>query len=48
MNELDVLRKTIAKQAQRIANLSLDLDLAHSQIEMLTDQLNAKEETEAE
>ncbi|MGM0904273.1 MAG: hypothetical protein ACQEXB_24615 [Bacillota bacterium] len=48
MNELDVLRKALAKQAQRIANLTLDLDLAHSQIDMLTEQLNGKDEMNAE
>jgi hypothetical protein len=43
MNEVEVLKKALSKQANRIANLSLDLDLAHAQIEILTEQLNEKE-----
>ncbi|WP_169891202.1 hypothetical protein [Litchfieldia alkalitelluris] len=35
MNELDVMKLTVQKQANRIANLTLDLDLAHSQLEIL-------------
>ena len=46
MNELDVLKRALSKQAQRIANLTLDLDLAHTQIEMLTEQLNAEDQAE--
>jgi hypothetical protein len=42
MNEVEVLKKALSKQANRIANLSLDLDLAHAQVEILTEQLNEK------
>lgn len=45
MNEMDVLKRTISKQAQRIANLTLDLDLAHAQIEILDEQLKSKDDT---
>jgi hypothetical protein len=49
MNELDVLRKALSKQANRIANLSLDLDIAYAQIELLDEQLKEKQsEKEAE
>lgn len=37
-----VLQRTVEKQSRRIANLILDLDLAHSQIEIL----KAKEKEE--
>lgn len=33
-----ILTKTVEKQSKRIAALLLDLDLAHSQIEMLHEQ----------
>lgn len=38
MNELDVLKKTVSKQANRIASLALDLDLAYAQIEILKEE----------
>jgi hypothetical protein len=43
VDEKEVLKIALSKQANRIANLSLDLDLAHAQIEILTQQLNEKE-----
>ena len=36
MNEVEVLKKALSRQAQRIANLTLDLDLAYVQIEELS------------
>jgi hypothetical protein len=46
-NELEVLKKTVYKLSQRVANLTLDLDLAHAQIELMTKQQQEKE-TKAE
>lgn len=43
MDENTVLRRALGKQAERIANLSLDLDLAYAQIEILTEQINGPE-----
>jgi hypothetical protein len=40
LNETEVFKLTLNKQATRIANLTLDLDLAHTQIELLTKELN--------
>lgn len=48
--ELDILKRTVQKQGGRIADLIVDLDVAYSQIEYLTEQMNKankKEETEA-
>lgn len=39
MNELEVLKKTVSKQANRIASLALDLDLAYAQIELLNEEI---------
>lgn len=39
-----VLKKTVEKQSRRIASLMLDLDLAHSQLEVLGE----KDKTESE
>ena len=44
MSEVEVVRATLQKQANRIANLTLDLDLAHSQIEILTAESQPKED----
>lgn len=44
MNEVEVLKIALSKQASRIANLSLDLDLAHAQIDILTKQIEKKGE----
>lgn len=44
MEEIEVLKKALSRQAQRIANLSLDLDLAHAQIEILSEQVKEKED----
>lgn len=46
MNEVEVLKRTLSRQANRIANLTMDLDLAYAQIEMLNEQLNKTEEKE--
>ena len=46
MSELEVLRKTVGKLSDRIADLTLHLDLAYSQIDILNEQLKAKEEIE--
>lgn len=49
--ELDILKRTVQKQGGRIADLIVDLDVAHSQIEYLTEQIkkvDEKEETKAE
>lgn len=44
-----VLKKTLERQSRRIAALMLDLDLAHSQIEILNEKLNElKPKTETE
>lgn len=40
LNEVEVFKLTLNKQASRIASLTLDLDLAHVQIELLTKELN--------
>lgn len=39
-----VLQRTVEKQSQRIANLLLDLDLAHSQIEVMKEEEEASKE----
>ncbi|HLR58930.1 MAG TPA: hypothetical protein VK094_00430 [Pseudogracilibacillus sp.] len=31
----EILRRTVEKQGQRIASITIDLDLAHSQIEVM-------------
>lgn len=44
-----VFRKTIEKQSRRIAALVLDLDLAHSQIEILKEEkANIENKNDAE
>lgn len=48
MDEVELLKKTLYKQSQRIAALSLDLDLAHTQIDILNEQLKEKEQPKAE
>lgn len=43
-----ILQRTVEKQSQRISSLSLDLDLAHSQIEVIQEQeQTAKQEKES-
>lgn len=44
MDPTKVYEKTLQKQANRIASLTLDLDLAHSQIDILNEQLAAMQE----
>lgn len=39
MDEIEIYKLTMGKQAQRVANLTLDLDLAHAQIDLLNEQL---------
>ena len=48
MNELEIYKQTLAKQAQRIANLALDLDLAHTQIEMQNEELKQYKNSDKE
>lgn len=48
MNEVDIYKLTMGKQAQRIANLTLDLDLAHAQIELQNEQLKELKNTDKE
>ncbi len=43
-----VLQRTVEKQSQRIANLQLDLDLAHSQIEVMKEKEEASREKEVD
>lgn len=43
-----VLQRTVEKLSQRVANLSLDLDLAHSQIEVMKDREDARQEVKKE
>lgn len=40
MNETEIYKNALSKQAKRIATLTLDLDLAHAQIELLTNEIN--------
>jgi len=44
MENLEIYKRTLNKQANRIANLTLDLDLAHSQIDILQAELNQMKE----
>lgn len=39
MDEIEIYKQTMSRQAQRVANLTLDLDLAHTQIDMLNEEL---------
>jgi hypothetical protein len=44
VDEKEVLKIALSKQANRIADLTLNLDLAHAQIDLLTEKLNEKEQ----
>lgn len=48
MDEVEIYKQTMSRQAQRIANLTLDLDLAHSQIDMLNEKLKTIKEGKEE
>ena len=48
MNETEIYKQTLAKQAQRIANLTLDLDLAHTQLEMQNEELKQYKNSDKE
>lgn len=41
-----ILQRTAQKQSSRIANLTLDLDIAYTQIELLQQEMKDKEDTE--
>ena len=48
MNEVEIYKQTMGRQAQRIANLTLDLDLAHTQIDMLNEELKQLKNSDKE
>lgn len=48
MDKIMVYEKTMSKQANRIATLMLDLDLAHTQIDLLNEELKTVKEGEEE
>lgn len=48
MDETEVYKRTMGKQAQRIASLTLDLDLAHAQIDLLNEQLKETNNSDKE
>ena len=48
MNELEVYKQTMSRQAQRIASLTLDLDLAHSQLEIANEELKQLKNSDKE
>ncbi|VXC08706.1 hypothetical protein BACI349Y_560050 [Bacillus sp. 349Y] len=43
-NEIEILKKALGRQAQRVSNLTLDLDLAYVQIEQLHAEKQPSEE----
>lgn len=50
MNELEVYKRALGAQANRVANLTANLDIANAQIEMLNEQIEVfkKEKAESE
>lgn len=52
MNELEVYKRALGAQANRVANLTANLDIANAQIDMLNEQLEMlkkeKENSESE
>ena len=44
MTELEILKKVVERQSNRIAALTLALDMAHSQIDLMNEE--TQEETE--